>query len=258
MRCLPLVYLLLTSAVCTAQDWTFFGAFPAISQSGSISKKLGYTVLLSATVDAFQTRIRQTEFPATALQYYLQPNLNYKFSTAIQAGAGYAYVRHDLFGLRVNENRLWIQAVAAHKVPQLGPLRLSHRLRYEERYPVNQRTNQRSCATLLRYQVGGQYLLYDAKTAKTGFYAVASNEFFFCLTGATNSPISAKNALYGENWLCGGIGYTTRNLGKFEIGYCYQQLIRNPAQDHRRMHLLQVTWAANFDLSELAVWYYAP
>lgn len=256
MRNLLLVCLLLPGPACFAQNWTFFGALPTLSQSGSFSRKVGYNVLVSATYDLFRQNDELRLYPATALQYYSQPSLSYKLSPTVSVGLGYAYVRHNLFGLRVNENRLWAQGVVSHGA--LGWSRLTHRLRYEERYPLNQRTQQWSYATLLRYQVSVNYPFYNPKRAKTGFYATASNEFFFCVAGAKNSPISSKNAVYGEDWLYAGLGYNTGGFGKVELGYCYQNLIRNPAQDHRYLHLLQATWAANFDLSEIGVWLYTP
>ncbi|MGF7214320.1 hypothetical protein GGR92_000460 [Spirosoma lacussanchae] len=175
-----------------------------------------------------------------------------------QLGVGYAYVKHNLFGLRVNENRIWAQVLSTHPVPQLGQLRMSHRLRYEERYPINKRTNQWSYAQLFRYQVGFNYPLYNPNAQKTGLYAAASNEMFLCLSGAKNSPISSKNAFYGEDWIYAGLGYNTGKYGKLELGYCYQNLIRNRAQDHRYLHLLQFTWATNFDLSAIGIWFYTP
>lgn len=258
MRILFLLCFFLSSYPGVAQDWTFFGAFPAISQSGNIGKKIQYNLYLSATIDAFHRTIAEKDYPATALQYYIQPSLSYKFTPNIQAGVGYAYVKHNLFGLYVNENRLWAQVVGTHDVSALGHLKLAHRLRYEERYPLNMKTNQWSYATLFRYQVGVNLPLYDTKQKTKGFYASASNEFFLCLTGARNSPISSKNSFYSENWLYGGVGYNTGKFGKIEVGYMYQNLIRNPQQDHRYLHLVQATWAVNFDLSEIGVWLYTP
>ncbi|WP_063672873.1 DUF2490 domain-containing protein [Spirosoma panaciterrae] len=258
MRIGILLYLLLNSCLCLAQDWTFYGFFPAISQSGNIGKKLQYNAYISSTIDAFHQTIAEKNYPATALQYYLQPSLSYRLLPNVQIGVGYAYVKHNLFGLHVNENRLWVQAVATHDAPALGRLKVSHRLRYEERYPLNMKSNQWSYATLFRYQIGASLPLYDPKVNKTGFYASVSNEAFLCLTGAINSPISSKNAFYGENWLYGGLGYNTRKFGKIELGYMFQNLIRNPQQDHRYLHLLQATWSTTFDLSEIGVWLYTP
>lgn len=259
MRYVSLIFLLLISSLSLAQDWTFYGVFPAVSQSGSLGRKIQYNLYASATVDALKQTVEKREFPATTLQYYLQPSVSYKLSPNLQIGLGYAYVKHNLFGLHVNENRLWAQAVATHDLPVLpGRLKLSHRLRYEERYPLNIRTGQWSYATLLRYQVGVTLPFYDPKTTKKGFYASAFNEFFFCLTGAKNSPISFKNGFYGEDWVYGGVGYNTGKFGKIELGYLYQDLIRNARHDHRYLHLIQLTYAATFDLSDIGVWLYTP
>lgn len=258
MRYVYVLCLLLNSSLSFAQDWTFYGFFPTVSQSGNLSKKLQYNLLLSSTIDAFPQTVGKQEFPATTLQYYIQPSIAYRIRPNLQAGIGYAYVKHNLFGLHVNENRLWAQVVASHNVPFPGRVRLSHRLRYEERYPLNVKTDQWSYATLIRYQLGLTMPLYDPKVRSKGFYVSASDEMFFCMTGATNSPISSKNAFYGENWLYGGLGYAAGKFGKIELGYMHQNLIRNQQQDRRYLNLLQVSWAANFDLSDVAVWFYTP
>jgi hypothetical protein len=258
MRYVYILLLVVNSSICLAQDWSFYGFFPAISQSGNLGKKLQYNLYLSATVDAFHQTILEKQFLPTALQYYIQPSLSYKLSPNMQVGLGYAYVKHNLFGIYVNENRVWAQGVFTHDVPALGRTKLSHRVRYEERYPLNMKTEQWSYATLIRYQFGINVPFYDPKTSTKGFYGTAFNEFFFCLTGARNSPISSKNRFYGENWMFGGVGYNTGKYGKIELGYMFQDLIRNPQQNHRYLHLIQATWAANFDLSEIGVWLYTP
>ena len=239
-----------------AQRWSFFGVFPQYSQTGSISKRLTYNGFLSSTVDAFDRTIGEKQFPATNLQVYLQPSLHYKITPNTQVGIGCAYVKHNLFGLPVNENRLWIQAVTGHP---LGFGRLTHRLRYEERYPLNMRTKQWSYAQLFRYHVGFTLPLYDVNIQKTGPFVSVSNEAFLCLSGAKNSPVSSKNAFYGENWTYAGVGYNLGNrLGKVELGYMFQDMVRDPARNHRHLHLAQVTWSTNFSFENLGVWLLTP
>ena len=252
-----LVCLMLIPFAAQAQKWTFFGVFPQYSQAGPISKRLGYQVFLSATTHANPPRPETPGVSMLGLQYYAQPSLTYKLTDHLQLGLGYAFVRHNLFGIRVNENRLWAQTILTHGISG-SRLKFSHRLRYEERYPLRLTTNRWSLAQLGRYHVGLTLPLFDPDKQKTGWYAAVSNEAFFCFSGAKNSPISAKNAFYGENWTYAGLGYNTGRWGKIELGYQYQDLIRNPAQDHRNLHLLQVQWATNFSLDGLAVWLLTP
>ncbi|XWW45700.1 DUF2490 domain-containing protein [Fibrella sp. USSR17] len=240
-----------------AQSWTFFGVYPQYSQTGPLTKRLGYAIFLSATSHETAQKPEYAAGSLLGLQYYAQPSLTYKVTDALQVGLGYAYVRHNLFGIRVNENRLWAQTVLAHGIGT-SRVRMSHRLRYEERYPLRLSTDKWSLAQLGRYHVGATIPFFDPKQQKTGWYATVTNEAFFCFSGAKNSPISAKNAYYGENWSYGGVGYTTGRWGKVELGYQYQELIRNPAQDHRHLHLLQVQWATNFNLDGIATWLLTP
>jgi hypothetical protein len=245
----------LSTGSLEAQPLHFFGAFPALSQTGTIHKKFLYNVYLSSTIDAFDQTVENIRYPATNLQWYVQPSVLYKLRPDWQAAVGYAYVRHNLFGLRVDENRLWAQTVYNHP---LAEGRLAHRLRYEERYPLNRKTSVQSKATLFRYQLGYNLPLYDPKKQKHGFSISASHELFLCLTGATNSPISSKNAFCGENWSYVGVGYALAKTGRIEAGYMHQNLVRNPQRDHRYLHLFQVTYSATFHLDDLMVWLYTP
>lgn len=257
MKYLLLLYLFfLLCSTSLAQRLPFFGVFPQYSQTGPITKRLNYNLFVSSTIDAFPQTVEKQVFPATNLQVYLQPSLHYKLSPNVQVSVGYAYVKHNLFGLYVNENRLWAQVTGGHSLG--GQNRLTHRLRYEERYPLRVSTQQWSYATLLRYHVSVNVPLYDTKKQKTGFFLSASNEAFLCLTGAKNGPISAKNAFYGEDWVSAGAGYNAGKWGKFEAGYMFQDLIRDPAKNHRHLHLLQVSWSTNFSLDGLAVWMLTP
>lgn len=251
------IFFLCLSWSASAQTWTFFGVFPQYSQTGSITKRLGYNVFLSATSHATSQKAELPGIAMLDLQYYAQPSLTFKVTEAIQVGVGYAYVRHNLFGIRVNENRLWAQSLLTHGISG-SQVRMTHRLRYEERYPLRLSTDKWSLAQLGRYHVGATIPFFDTKKQKTGWYAAFSNEAFFCFTGAKNSPISSKNAFYGENWIFGGVGYNTGRWGKVEVGYQYQNLIRDPAQDHRHLHLLQVQWSTNFSLDGLAMWLLTP
>ncbi|MBO0951151.1 DUF2490 domain-containing protein [Fibrella forsythiae] len=252
--CLLLIGLSIPS---TAQTWTFYGVFPQYSQTGSVTKRLGYNLFLSSTSHATSQAAESPGVAMLALQYYAQPSLTYKVTDNIQVGVGYAYVRHNLFGIRVNENRLWAQTVLSHDITG-SRIKMSHRLRYEERYPLRLSTEKWSLAQLGRYHVGATIPFFDPKQQKTGWYAALSNEAFFCFSGAKNSPISSKNAFYGENWTYGGVGYNTGKWGKIEVGYQYQNLIRNAAQDHRNLHLLQIQWATNFSLDGLTTWLLTP
>ncbi len=250
--------LTIIALVGRAQNQTFLGVMPIVSQTGSLSERLQYNLFASSTIDALPTTIGTVTYPATNLQVLLQPSLLYKLSPGAQLGVGYAYVQHNIFGIHIDENRVWAQVTLNHALLPLLPGRLSHRLRYEERYPFRVTTEQWSYATLARYQVGYTLQLYDPKKSKAGFYISASNEFFFCWKGAKNGPVSAKNAFYGEDWIYGGLGYNTGKFGRIELGYLYQDLVRNPKQDHRYLHLAQLAWHTNFSMKGLETWFYTP
>ncbi|TAE21346.1 MAG: DUF2490 domain-containing protein [Cytophagales bacterium] len=256
-RLIPVLLLLMLTTQCVyAQLWSYFGVFPQYSQTGNLTKRLTYNAFVSSTLNPFRQTTEAKYFPTSDLQYYLQPSLHYKLTPNTQLGIGYAYVKHHLFGLYVNENRVWAQATTS--LP-LWKGRLTHRLRYEERYPLNLKTKQWSYAQMFRYHVGFALPLYNTKERKTGPFVSVSNEAFLCLSGAKNSAVSSKNAFYGENWTYAGVGYNFGNrMGKLELGYTFQDLVRNPAKEHRHLHLAQLTWSTNFSFENLAIWFVTP
>ncbi len=102
--------------------------------------------------------------------------LTYKITDKISVGTGYAFGRHDIFGLRENEHRAILQGIYNQKIQKFN---LSHRGRYEFRSPLNLKTNIRSNASIFRYQLGVNFPFYNPKTSKQGLYLTAGNEMFF-------------------------------------------------------------------------------
>lgn len=142
-----------------------------------------------SVVNTSALKIGEKNFPSGHAHFIPHLLLNYKLTDKWNVGGGYAFGRHDIFGLRENENRIVLQTVYNYKI---GKLTTNNRGRFEWRSPLNLQTNVRSDASIFRYQLGLNYLLYDTKKYKRGFYALASNEVFLYLKGVTNGPVSSK------------------------------------------------------------------
>lgn len=111
-------------------------------------------------------KIENKTFSSGHAHFILHLLLNYKLTDKWNVGGGYAFGRHDIFGLRENENRIVLQTAYNYKI---GKLTTNNRGRLEWRNPLNLQTNVRSDASIFRYQLGLNYPLYDTKKSKKAF-----------------------------------------------------------------------------------------
>lgn len=241
-----------------SQDLHLRGIAINYSQTGKISSRLTYNVQISSVYNTSTLKISEKTFPACHTHFIPHVLLNYKITDKWNVGGGYAFGRHDIFGLRENEHRLIAQTGYNQKIKKIT---INNRGRLELRSPLNLQTNIRSNATIFRYQLGLNYPLYDPKkfkkgTVPKGFYALASNELFLYMKGATNGPVSSRNGLLvSENWSNIGLGYTT-GKNRIEVGYGFQSLVRNKKQDMRYFSLLQLSFSTSINWGDIQYWYY--
>lgn len=236
-----IIVLIFVCNIGFSQNLTFYGLLPAINQTGRISEKVNYNLFISTTIDAFDEKINSVEYPATDLQFYLQPSIIYVHSPNLNFTGSYTYQRNNPFnGNFVNEHRLWQQVIFSLPI---SSGRLTNRFRFEERFIENKVTGEYPFSTRARYQVGFNIPLQGRTLDKHEFYFNTYNEFYFSLTGA-------KNATYSENWTYTGCGYDLGKMGRLELGYLFQVAVRNAQQDLRFLNLAQVMWITNFNFKK--------
>jgi hypothetical protein len=231
--------LLFVTLQASAQNLSFKGFLPAWNQTGKISNKINYNLFVSTTENAFSKTIANTYYPAQDLQLYIQPGFIYNLKSNFNIATGYAYQRDNPFKENYNnEHRLWQQCMFLHG---LNKARMTHRLRFEERFIERRVTHQYPLTTRLRYLLGCHVPLSGEKTDPKEFYLHTYNECYFSLS-------ETRNATYSENWSYLGVGYYFGKMGKIETGYLLQVAVRNKIHDIRMLNLLQVTWITHFDL----------
>lgn len=236
-----------------AQNIMLFGASPSYAQAGKVGGKWSYNFNVTSAVSLMGQTVEGKYYPAGHTHLVGTGLLSYQVSKQVALAGGYAFGRHNIFGLRENEHRLMAQASYQHYARELI---VTHRGRLELRYPLNLQTNVQSNASIFRYQVWLTYPLYDPKETKKGYYLAASNEAFLYLRGATNGPVSAKNGgLLSENWMHVGGGYNADRT-RYEVGYCYQSLIRNPKQEYRFFNLIQFNVYHTIHWKDIQSWWY--
>lgn len=232
------VLLICISFFSNAQNISFYGFLPAISQTGRISNRVDYNLFISSTIDAFKSNQHDVEYPAKDFQLYIQPSIIYKFSPDFNVAASYTYQRNNpLTKDYSNEHRLWQQCIFSRSIKKT---RITNRFRFEERFIQNRATNDYPLSTRARYQLGINLPLQGKTLDNNEFYFNAYNEVYFSLTGT-------KNATYSENWTYAGLGYRISNTSRVEVGYLLQILVRDAKQDLRYLNLAQISWIANFN-----------
>jgi len=242
MKKIICVLLFLAIGMCVqAQNVTFYGLLPAISQTGRISDKIDYNFFASTTIDAFKSIQNNVEYPTKDLQLYIQPSIIYKFSPDFNVAASYTYQRNNpLTGDYSNEHRLWQQCIFSKN---FNKTRMTNRFRFEERFIQNRTTNEYPFSTRLRYQAGFNLALQGKTLDVKEFYFNTYNEFYFSLTGE-------KNATYSENWTYAGVGYRVSEVSRFEMGYLLQIAARDKQKDLRILNLIQISWITNFNFEK--------
>ena len=242
-----ILILIISSTWLYAQDLTFYGFIPSYSQTGLISKKIDYNFFASVTNSAFPMKYGNVEYPAKLLQTYIQPSIIYKFRPNLNFAASitYNYQRSNPVAAYFNEWRPWEQVVFSHALFK-GKGRLSHRVRFEERFIKNINDVYR-LTTRLRYQIGYMLPLQGRTLDAKEFYFNTYYEIYFSLSNPKARP---RNALHSEDWIYAGIGYNTGNMGRIEIGPLYQSNVRDPKKERRNLALLQVLWVTNFNFSQ--------
>ena len=236
MKKILLISIILNFNISFSQNLKFYGFLPILNQTGKINKKTNYNLFISTTLDSFNQNINGIEYPATDLQFYLQPSIIYIFSPKINYSLSYTYQRNNPFNENyLNEHRICAQIAFLYNIANS---RLSNRLRLEERFIENKINNSYPFSTRLRYQIG-----FNTPFKNKDFYLNTYNEFYFSLTGA-------KNATYSENWAYIGCGYKIGKTSQLEVGYLNQIAVRNKQKDLRFLNLLQIMWITNFNFKK--------
>lgn len=215
------------------QNLMFTGAIPSVNITKNTTSNWSTNLFVSSTFDLLPTTINNQKYPANDMQFYFQPSIQYRFSPALSVAASYTYQRNSPIQLTMtDEHRIW-QQISYAKNLKFG--RITNRLRYEQRFMEVEATERHPLSTRLRFQIGYQLPLNGPTIENNEWYLLASNEFYFSLTGVVN-------ARYSENWSVLAMGYQFSPKHRIEAGYMLQKLVRNPQKDIRTLNLLTCSW----------------
>jgi hypothetical protein len=172
-------------------------------------------------------------------QLLLRTGLNYHFNKNVFATAGYCFVNTHPYGefpaaKTFPEQRFWQQLQAKHFV---GAFEMVHRFRLEQRF-VNQPY---VYSNRFRYCYRVSVPFNGKEISDNSFYITAYDEVMVGF---------GENIRYAfdQNRVYMALGYKVPKLGRFEIGYLNQLILKSDGIRVENNHTLQVSLTSNFDL----------
>lgn len=197
-----------------------------------------------------EAQVRRSEFLAQSQQLLARVGVNYHFSPQVFATVGYCFVETEPYGkLPVRssfpENRLWEQLQLRH---QVGSFEWISRFRLEQRYvqvPVLKGTIYAAGDAIYtnRFRILNRFSIpFKGKT-------IVDKSFYLSIFDEIMVNFGEKVALniFDQNRIYAAIGYKLPKVGRLELGYLNQMIIRGDGKTIENNHTLQVGLNANID-----------
>lgn len=216
-----------------AQNTTYFGLFPTIDHSASISRLFEYNVYLFDAIKPYSTDEGDMRDEARSLYAYGEAGLTVKLGKYLAFTNSYVYERQQPFRDDYrNEHRLFQQLTCNEDV---GRFRFKQRLRFDERFIENRETGKSPFTHRLRLLMGLRYELNEKGTYFTGY-----TEFFL-------NTMPGSVVVYNENWSAAQIGFSLNSNNYVECGLLYVGWAINNNPDWLHQNYLQITWVNRLD-----------
>lgn len=226
-----LLCLLLPVSVSYGQKINYFGVFPTIDHSGSLSPKWGYNIYLFDAIKPYTNTINGATDEARSFYGYGELGLSYALTKQLSITGAYVHERQNVFkDYYRTENRLFQQLTLKSPVNN-GTIK--QRLRFDERFIQNRTTGEAPLTHRLRYLLGGTIPIADTKLYATGY-----SEFFFNTSNAFT---------YEENWSALQLGIHLNQVHSIEAGLLNVNWIYNNSNDWLHQYYLQATWVSHLD-----------
>jgi len=240
MKQVLLLILLLKYTFVISQDINVFGFTPAISQTTPLSKKIDWGLFLCSTYIPTDYTFAGLNYPASDIRFQFGNSFTYKPTKTLGLTLGHLYQRNFPFDERyINEYRPYQQINFSHV---LSNFKISHRLRFSERFIQNKTTSNYPLTTMLQYLTSIQIPLQGKTIDENEFYLTGYAEEYLTLSG------EKKYKTFSEFWAYVAIGYNFCKYGKLQTGFVYEWVIRNQNLDTRNLSYVELFWITNFDL----------
>jgi len=198
-----------------------------------------------------EAQFRRHDWGASPQQLLLRTGLNYHFSPQVFATVGYCFVETYPYGdqpVRATfpEHRLWEQVQIKS---QAGPFEWVNRLRLEQRFsqiPVSDNSGVFEPGDAVytnRARILNRFSIpFRGKTIEDkSLYATVYDEVFI------NFGKHVAANLFDQNRLYAAFGYRIPQVGRLEIGYLYQVILKPDGIKIEQNHTLQAGLSSTLD-----------
>lgn len=184
------------------------------------------------------------------MQWFPRVGLTRHLSPQATVTAGYAFIETYPYGEFASksafpENRIWEQLQLKHQVSNFEWV---SRFRLEQRYvqsPVPTGTDYAPGPAIFtnRFRLLNRFSMpFKGKTiTDNAFYLTAFDEFMI------NFGENVQKNIFDQNRLFVGIGYKFPKLGRLEVGYLEQTIIKSDAIKVENNHTISVSLSNNLD-----------
>jgi hypothetical protein len=222
-----------------AQSTFVGGLFPTIDHSGTISKKIDYSLYYFGTFPLINFSKPNIPNDANFLLLYSEQALTYNVNKHLSFTGSYVYQRENVTNNNYsNENRVYLQVTYKHPVKNTN-LNVKHRLRFDNRFVHNRITDKTPYTHRLRYLIG---LDFPIRSKNNNLYFTAYEEAFF-------NTFKNAVAVYGENWAYAAIGVKLNDNNKIETGPLYITW-NTGGNNWFHQYYLQLTWVSHLDFTK--------
>lgn len=197
-----------------------------------------------------EAQFRRSEIVSKPQQLLFRPGINYYFNNQVFATAGYAFIETHPYGKfpvarDFSEHRFWEQVQIKN---QLKNVEYISRFRLEQRYvnsingtPGNYSEGPTVYSNRFRLMQRFSVPLKGQKIEDKSLYITAYDEFFI------NFGKEVKYNIFDQNRAYIGLGYKLPGVGRLELGYLNQLLMKSDGIRIENNHTLAVTLSSTLD-----------
>lgn len=196
----------------------------------------------------FDAQWRRSDMGTEWQQYQLRPAVNFEASRSVTLTLGYAFTRTYPYGdfpvaRAIPEHRIYQQAIVRQR---LGAARLSHRIRWEERFIRYPQNLDRSFTyqNRFRYSLKADIPLVG-ENGHLRWYLPVFNEILIGL------PPNYGARPWDQNRAFAGIGRAFGGAGRLEAGYLHQLIGQRNGRVFESNHTLLVTFTSTVPLGAI-------
>lgn len=193
----------------------------------------------------FDGQWRRMGLGSTPQQLLLRPGVQVTLAPGVRVAGGYAYIATAPYGAvplanPLREHRVWQQLLLTHAA---GPLQLSHRYRYEQRWLSSlSGTGADRSRSPARYQHRARYMIRAQGTVPA--LSLFGHPVLGFVWDELLMPIGHGDASVRltQNRIGGGVGVPLDSRQRVEVGYMNQWNAIGAQRTNEVNHTLTVSW----------------